>query len=161
MIPRAIKILGMIVGVHLTVVSLLYITGFRPYHIESAGMEPTIARNEFVIGQLSETYRQHVSRFDIVVYMPPNAPKERYAKRVVGLPGEHVMIDGRGIEIDGKLIDLPVMINRDGLGIQRADMTLPRDAVFVLGDNTLKSYDSRYTGPVPLGNVLGTILFKK
>jgi signal peptidase I len=80
----------------------LYLSGFRIYRIPSSAMEPTIRKDEMVIGRLSEPYKDRVERFDIVVYRLPNAPGEIYAKRVAAMSGEHVVINKEGMSVGGQ-----------------------------------------------------------
>ena len=104
-------------------------------------------------------------RWDIVGF---NAPRDMYntigqhwMKRVVGLPGETVEVTGRGILINGKMIDRPAeagpyqAVDRwsqplGGPSKQAANgcwgrpITMASDEYFLLGDNTLESTDARF-----------------
>ncbi len=77
---------------------------------------------------------------------------DRYLiKRVIGLPGERVTIDGGILLIDGKTFSEPwwsAATRPDGV------WTIPADSWFVLGDNRPHSHsDSRSTGPVRTGDL--------
>jgi len=141
---------------------LLYLAGFRVYRFPTAGMQPTIQNGEMAVGRLSDGYRDKISRFDIAVYnFNFQGSNELYAKRVIGLPGERITIDALGVKINGQPITLPNAVNLGGLKITPCDLKIPSDAIFVLGDNTANSVDSRYHVPTPKKDVVGHLVFKK
>ena len=63
--------------------------------------------------------------------------------------------------IDGQRLSLPSAVTAAGLGLKKCDLLIPANAVFVLGDNTLNSMDSRHLGPIPIGELIGRVVFKK
>lgn len=154
-------IFAIAIGIYYSVFGLLYIVGYRWYYFPTGSMEPTIEKDSHVVGRLSTSYRNHIQRFEIAIFIPKEAPKEVYAKRVIGLPGEHVTVADDSVAINGVKLELPSAVNRTGLGMKKCDLTVPADAIFVLGDNTTRSFDSRYTGPVQIQSVIGYIVFKK
>jgi signal peptidase I len=122
-------------------------------------------------------------RGDVVVFKVPRViwdpNKPIYIKRAVGLPGETIRIDGR-LKVAGELVDSPDFfahqeyINEvdlrshdfdrepyidyagNGFSTDRIlDVRVPTDALYVLGDNTDSSLDSRYWGAVPIGHLKG------
>lgn len=154
-------IFAITIGVYYSVFGILYIIGYRWYSFPSGAMEPTIEKNGHAVGRLSTSYRNHIQRFEIAIFIPKESPKEIYAKRVIGLPGEHVIVTDGSVAINGVKLELPSAVDRAGLGTRKCDMIVPTDAIFVLGDNTTRSFDSRYVGPVQIQNVIGYIVFKK
>ncbi|XP_065854127.1 uncharacterized protein [Euphorbia lathyris] len=73
------------------------------------------------------------SHGDVIVFCSPLNHKERFIKRIIGLPG-------------------------DWIGTQSGDMEkVPEGRCWVEGDNLLSSMDSRYFGPVPLGLIKGRV----
>jgi signal peptidase I len=155
--------LGFVVAVaaYYAACGILYAAGFRWYRFPYAAMEPTISKGEHAFGRLSQNYRDHISRFDIAIYVLNGSPTDIYAKRVIGLPGEHIVITRAGVMINSVKLDLPSMMNVQGLVLKPCDVTIPADSIFVLGDNTPQSLDSRFIGPTPKQNVIGRIIFKK
>jgi signal peptidase I len=154
-------ILGALAGAYLLSFGILYLAGYRVYRIPGMSMQPTILKDEMVIGRLSESYRDRMARFDIAIYRTPQVPGEFYAKRIVGLPGERLVIDQSGVSIDGKKVSLPAAVTTDGLRLKQSRLVIPADSVFVLGDFTANSMDSRYLGPIPNRDVIGYLVFKK
>ena len=108
-------------------------------------------------GNLVLNARRHIIVFK---YPDPNinAPSKDYIKRVVGLPGDRVEIDRQGIlYINGVPLYEPY-IAEPPLS-EFAPRTVPKDSLFVLGDNRNNSADSRYWGWMPLKNLKGQAVF--
>lgn len=86
--------------------------------------------------------------------------KMSYIKRVIGLPGDHIVIadDGFVYRNDERLNENYLkdgMTNQAGIYI---DVVVPEDSVFVMGDNRLESKDSRYFGCIPKSKINGYVL---
>ncbi|MBR4759036.1 MAG: signal peptidase I [Lachnospiraceae bacterium] len=111
------------------------------------------------------TYRSHEpKRFDVVVFPYAYDAKTYYIKRVIGLPGETVYIDGDGV----------IYINEEKLeenygnevildgGLATGFVFLGSDEYFVLGDNRNHSTDSRdpSVGPVKRDSIIGRAAFR-
>ena len=88
--------------------------------------------------------------------------EEVYIKRVIGLPGETVSFEDGYVLIDGEPIEEDYL-DRQGITYQYMtdSFTVPEGNVFVMGDNRLYSYDSRFWDYpyVPFENVRMTYLF--
>ncbi|HEX7081715.1 MAG TPA: signal peptidase I [Gammaproteobacteria bacterium] len=86
----------------------------EPYHIPSGSMIPTLEIGDFIFvdkfayGVRLPLFDVEVldggepARGDVVVFRPPWAPEERWIKRVVGLPGDRIVIRGDRIWINGR-----------------------------------------------------------
>jgi signal peptidase I len=91
-------------------------------------------------------------------------------KRVVGLPGESILINKDGISIDGRQITKTLPVNYDLTALDNGyyavdtPLKLGNNEIFVLGDNSSLSDDSRYWGPISRKYVVGRfvrILFRE
>lgn len=137
---------------------LIKFVGQRTEVIGSS-METTLSdRDNLILDKIS--YRMHdPNRFDVVVFPFRNGENKSYIKRIIGLPGETVMIDINGtIYIDGtELIESygREVINNPGNAIN--EIVLGADEYFVLGDNRNNSEDSRFSdvGPVKRSEIIG------
>lgn len=115
-------------------------------------------------------------RWDVVAFHYPPEPATIYLKRIVGLPGEEVVIGDDGVlVVDGKRLEPPAAISwlhytlfsgdpssraLDGdplWGDPRRPMKLADDEFFMLGDHTYRALDSRFWGPVKREAVVGTM----
>lgn len=99
-------------------------------------------------------------RGDIIVFEPPTAvPSTKpYIKRVIGLPGDTVVIRNGSVFVNDVELDEPYI--EDGITTCRgerqcAPVEVPEGTVYVLGDNREDSSDSRAFGPVPIDNIIG------
>lgn len=100
-------------------------------------------------------------RGDIVVVQPPVATTEPYIKRVIGLPGERVTFREGLVFIDGMALTEPYIegaITSCMYG-PWCSLTVPEDAVFVLGDNREDSTDSRSFGTITYDHIIGQAVF--
>ncbi len=113
--------------------------------VEGSSMSPTLSDGDNLIVD-KITYRfSDPKRFDVVVFPYQHAKRTYYIKRIIGLPGEEVLIDTEGnIYINGQILEedygAEVILNQG-----RADIPikLGDDEYFVLGDNRNNSSDSR------------------
>ena len=99
-------------------------------------------------------------RGDVVVFIYPENPKKDFIKRLVAIEGETVEIENGTIFVDGQpLLDTVFSqryyYNRGEFGQEGSKILVPKDSIFVLGDNSASSQDSRFWGFVPRKNILG------
>jgi signal peptidase I len=99
---------------------------------------------------------------DIVVFKFPEDPKKDFIKRVVAVAGDTVEIRNKKVYVNEKLQDLEQAIHLDPQvqrsGSRRDNLpptTVPKDSIFVMGDNRDYSYDSRFWGFVDLKALKG------
>jgi signal peptidase I len=174
-----------------TVVVALFLLTFvlQPFLIPSESMEHTLLVGDFLLvnkqifapagapGSLERLilpYRE-VQRGDIVVFHHPSPPL--LIKRVVGLPGDHIRMEDRRVEVNGVALDEPYATfepaatdpSRDNFParlytdpninpdwwramqklVRNGELVVPQGMYFMLGDNRNHSEDSRFWGLVP------------
>jgi len=158
--------------VKIVVISLVIIIPIRyfliqPFYVKGASMEPNFYDHEYLI--IDEiTYRfNEPQRGDIVVFRYPRNPQEYFIKRMIGLPGESVLIKDGAVTIfnkanpDGLSLDesyLPEGLKTYGSSEEKVE--LGADEYFVLGDNRNSSKDSRSFGPVNRSFITGRVLLR-
>jgi signal peptidase I len=156
----------------LALVMIIFV--FQSYVVDGSSMEPTLQNGNRVFilklpktisGIRSKTYIP--PRNEVIVFKKPSNPSEQLIKRVIGLPGDHVVVKNNQITIYNS--DSPDGFNPDantdyGENLSptsgSVDITVGRDELFVLGDNREPggSLDSRSgLGLVPADNVIGTL----
>lgn len=161
--------------VPLAIVLFIHAFIFQPYHVIGSSMQPTLQESNYLIiskiGQtvagLSRAFGNNSSiyipkRGEIVVFHFPKEPSRVFVKRVIGLPGDRVVVKGGKVAVYNK--DYPDGFNPDA-GYETANVitTIDTDAtvnpgnVFVIGDNRLpgESYDSRDWGELPSSYIVG------
>lgn len=130
--------------------------------------------NYLIIDEISLRFRDP-QRGDVIVFKTPPTGLELqrlplnktvyYIKRVIGLPGETIEIDGDNVKIynadnpNGRLLDEPYTYINKLIPSQFSDMKLKvdlkDDEYFVMGDNRHNSSDSRLWGVLPKENIIG------
>ena len=113
--------------------------------IPSASMEPTIMTGDRLIGNRLAYINSDPQRGDIVIFLYPDNESEYFIKRVIGLPGETVMIRDGKVYIDDASapLDESAYLRTTPLG-DFGPYEVPEGAYFMMGDNRNNSMDSRY-----------------
>ena len=76
---------------------------------------------------------------------PPPAPDQAFLKRLIGLPGEFVAVEGGVVRIDGVALAEPYLLDPP---TYTGAWDLAEDEYLVLGDNRNDSSDSHLWGPI-------------
>jgi signal peptidase I len=96
-------------------------------------------------------------RQQIIIFKPPFAPDQPdYVKRVIGLPGDTVDIHDGAVWINGKRLVENYTLGPTEPYEMKVPYKVPPNCYFVMGDNRTNSYDSRFWGPVPRKDIIGT-----
>ena len=126
--------------------SYLFITfvGQRT-EVQGSSMEATLSNgDQLIVDKISYRFRDP-KRYDIIVFPFHYEDNTFYIKRIIGLPGETIQIDGEGnIWVNGEILEESYgreMIRDPGLAAE--PITLGEDEYFVMGDNRNNSSDSR------------------
>jgi signal peptidase I len=167
---------------------------FEPFRIPSDSMMPTLLDGDFIfVNKFTYGLRLPVlnteivdlgapERGDVVVFRLPADPATNYIKRLVGLPGDHVLVRQKQVWINGEQVPLQLDGVYEGFGHTGAKIGLetlgnvthrtlyiperpsydyeaivPAGHYFFMGDNRDNSRDSRFpeVGFVPADNVVG------
>lgn len=123
--------------------------------VRGSSMSPGIHDGDrIVIDHLSYVLGD-VRRGDIVVLEYPLDPTVDYIKRVIGLPGDRIRIEGARVVVNGRSIDEPYVAAPDPR--THLDIEVQPGTYFVMGDNRRHSSDSREFGLVPRENLVGKV----
>ena len=141
-----------------------------PFYVGSGSMEPTLhgcpgcSNDRLLINKLAYDFADP-KRGDIVLLEDQRGGNDPLIKRVVGLPGETLEIRQGKLFVNDDPLDEPYVRNDPcKRGYPRTcffgPRTIPKDHVFVMGDNRTSSVDSRFFGPVPEDDVIGEALVR-
>jgi signal peptidase I len=123
--------------------------------VRGSSMTPGIQDGDrILIDQLSYLLGE-AERGDIVVLQYPLDPSLDYIKRIVGLPGDELLIADGEVWVNGERLDEDYLEQADPY--TRLRVVVPEGHYFVLGDNRLHSSDSREFGEVPAALVRGKV----
>lgn len=132
----------------------------QPFYVKGASMEPTFKDNEYlIIDELS--YRLHEPRRGDVVVLRNPSLGEFLIKRLIGLPGDRLVINDGTITIystsypDGIKLDESPYLSTAVATFGNLDVTLGEKQYFVMGDNRSASLDSRSFGPITRKDIVG------
>lgn len=133
----------------------------QPFYVKGASMEPNFFDNEYlVVDEISYRFGEP-HRGDVVVLRNPRHESDFFIKRVVGLPGERIVITNSTVTIyntehpSGTLLDESAYLTPAVRTSGDEDVTLRSNELFVLGDNRESSLDSRYFGPITRKEIVG------
>jgi len=136
-------------------VLVLYVGVFHLSVVRGSSMTPSIHDGDRILIDPLTFLLQGVQRGDIVVLKYPLDPSVDYIKRVVGLPGDEIVIEGGQVWVNGRRLDEPYVGDPDPFCSLRTHVRPAH--YFVLGDNRLRSCDSREFGQVPQDYVRGKV----
>ena len=168
----------------------------EPFHIPSSSMVPTLLIGDFIlVNKYDYGVRLPVlhtkiikvgepKRGDVAVFRYPNDPSVDYIKRIIGLPGDHIVYRNKTLYINGVVMQHDALgpytgpdadgaaLSREHLGSvthevltvpgmysNEGEWTVPEGEYFAMGDNRDNSSDSRYWGFVPEQNLVGRAFF--
>ena len=120
--------------------------------VDGFSMLPTLKDGEFVlVNKLSYRFGA-VDRGDIIVFHFPINPKEELIKRVIGLPGDHVVIQNQQVTVNDQVLNETYIAAEP---LYSGEWTITDGHLFVLGDNRNDSSDSHAWGLLPYENIVG------
>ena len=172
----------------------------EPFRIPSGSMMPTLVDGDFIlVSKFAYGLRLPVlhtkvievgepQRGDVVVFRFPEDPRIDFIKRVVGVPGDHVVYKNKQLTINGQVQEQVLQGEYIGRGATErmsgasvrsetlgeikhrilvnyspfdkdVDFVVPEGEYFVFGDNRDNSRDSRFWGTVPEANLVGKAFF--
>ena len=152
---------------------------FQSYQVDGPSMQTTLMNNDrLIVWKVPRTiarithhpYIPH--RGDVIVFVESgltefgSSGSKQLIKRVIGLPGDHVVVTGGAITIYNKEHpngfnpdkNLPFgHVTEDTSDERDIDITLDKNQLFVCGDNRPNSLDSRTFGPIDANQVVGKL----
>lgn len=152
-----------------------------PYVVSGASMEPTFDNWDYLITDRISYDLTTPERGDVIVFCLPGTgecslfkrlfstswtPPRTLIKRVIGLPGETVDVEGTQVRIvntehpEGFVLNEPYLAAENLGGPTGVRVTLHDDEYFVMGDNRRVSSDSRVWGTLPKDNIIGHVLLR-
>lgn len=130
----------------------------QPFLVDGASMSPNLETGHYLLIDKVSYHFKEPARGDVVVFKFPGDTSKYFIKRIIGLPGERVIVRGTNTTItktDGKTIHIAEPFVALLSETDSKDITLAKDEYFVMGDNRAKSYDSRFWGALPKEDITG------
>ena len=123
--------------------------------VDGLSMVPTLRDGEFVLVNRLAYRFGTPSRGDIVVFRSINQVDLDLIKRIIGVPGDRIIIGGGKVVVNGVTQNEPYINAEPSYS---GEWTVPDGHLFVLGDNRNDSSDSHAWGLLPVQNVIGKAL---
>ncbi len=120
--------------------------------VDGYSMRPTLEDGEFVLVNRLAYRFGPVQRGDIIVFHYPSDPRQELIKRIIGLPGDQVVIREGKVMVNGQELTETYIAAAPAYN---GDWLIFDGYLFVLGDNRNDSSDSHSWGLLPLENVIG------
>lgn len=151
----------------LAIWALLAMTGMmKIYSVPTNAMATFLSKGDHIIAERFSLLGEMPERGAVVTFTTEgikspymsHSPPVIYIKRLIGLPGDRLEFKGDILHVNDK----PVSEYFDANGITYQPLmslapgksvTVPKDHLFVMGDNSGNSSDSRYWGPLPVENL--------
>ncbi len=144
-----------------SILMVLYAFVIQPHEVSGQSMFPTFKDKEFLLSYLIDVKRNNYKRGDVVVFHSPVEAEKLYIKRVIGLPGDNVMVLDGGVYLNGTRLDESAYLGsevRTSGGqamIEGQELSVPEGYILVMGDNRPHSSDSREWGVLDKKKVVG------
>ncbi len=134
----------------------------QPFLVSGSSMAPNFENGDYVLVDELTYHLRTPARGEVVVFHDPQDLSTYFIKRVIGLPGERVVIKNDTVTVFNQEHQNGLTLNEsylpNGTGTTGTyNFTLSSSTYLVLGDNRPFSYDSRMWGPLPKGDVVGLV----
>jgi signal peptidase I len=142
-------------AVSVVIITFLY----QPVRVEGTSMLPRLEDHDRLFINKFVYRISAIHRSDVVVFHYPRDPEKSYIKRVIALPGDRLAIEHGRVWVNGKPLREPYVPDEYRDTRSMAEMVVPADTYFVMGDHRSISSDSREFGPVDRDLIYGKAVF--
>ena len=147
---------AVVVLVALFLALLLKVYVAEAYMIRGKSMKPTFGDGQRVMVQ---KVLYEIERGDIIIFSSKNDPNKDLIKRVVGLPGDKVLVKGNGVVlVNGDVVQESYI--RKGSRDRHGPVVVEESTYFVLGDNRPESQDSRTFDSIEADSIKGKVILR-
>lgn len=151
--------------------TVCFFLAFKTRQVDGVSMVPTLEDKERLLVRRTTTF----NRYNLITFEPADKPGESYVKRIIGLPGDHLHLEGNHLYLSSEdALSLPehpeasqlpdgtikVLVSPEVVAKLQNLTTIPQGEYFVLGDNRNHSRDSREMGLINAGQIEGRVVFR-
>lgn len=154
-----------VIVVSMSIFIVVYLFLMQPHQVKGNSMYPTFHDGEYLMTDKLSYKRREPNRGEVIVFKAPVNESFDFIKRVIGVPGDTVMVKEGHVYLNGQLLAEPYLppdyVTRAGTFMHEGvEVTVPENNILVMGDNRGHSSDSREWGFVPDGNIVGRAFFR-
>ncbi|MBI3385507.1 signal peptidase I [Candidatus Gottesmanbacteria bacterium] len=149
----------------MAILVMIYLFVMSPQEIKGASMEPSFFNGEFILTNkiLYKVLDPH--RGDVVIFKAPTDKEIDYIKRIIGLPGDTVLLKDNKVYVNGTPVQEPYLrpetvIFGGSFLREGQQVTVPLGKYFVMGDNRPHSSDSREFGLIAKEDFIGKAILR-
>ncbi len=144
---------------------VVYLFIITPNQVKGASMEPSFKSGDYILTSRVTYKLRRPDRGDVVVFKAPKNPDIEYIKRIIGLPGDKILIENGQVYVNGQALPeqytaAATNLWEGGFIKEGTTIIVPDGYVFVMGDNRPRSSDSREFGPVPVESIIGQVFYR-
>jgi signal peptidase I len=132
---------------------------YQPVRVEGTSMLPRLEDRDRLFINKFVYHLSAIERGDVVVFRYPRDLEKSYIKRVIALPGDTLRVDLGHVYVNGNLLHEPYVPPEYRDNRSLAEMVIPADSYFMMGDHRSISSDSRDFGPVDRSLIYGKAVF--
>ena len=132
---------------------------YQPVKVEGTSMAPGLEDQERIFINKFVYSWEPIERGDIVVFRYPRDTSKSYIKRVIGVAGDRVRIEGGRVYVNGRALGEDYVPSDYSDSGSYPETLVPPGTYFVLGDHRNMSNDSREFGPVEQKYIYGKAVF--
>ncbi|MBW7473208.1 signal peptidase I [Paenibacillus oenotherae] len=156
---RELRDWGVSLSVAVVAALLIQNYAFAQTEVRNVSMQGTLYEGQRLIEDKITYHFYSPERGEIVIINGPEADK-RLIKRVIGLAGDVLDLRDGKVYINDTLLEEPYVRGETLPSSVAFPFTVPADSVFVMGDNRMRSEDSRTIGAIPLTSIEGRAIFR-
>ena len=160
--PRTLPVLSVWLRdlvVSLAISAFIIVFLYQPVKVEGTSMMPSLDDQERIFVNKYVYRLEPIQRGDIVVFRYPRDPSKSFIKRVIGLAGDRIRIEGGEVFVNGQGLEEDYVPPAYADQRSYSEIVVPPHSYFVLGDHRTMSNDSRDFGPVDVGYIYGKAVF--
>ncbi|MGD0939390.1 MAG: signal peptidase I [Terracidiphilus sp.] len=132
---------------------------YQPVRVEGTSMLPRLEDQDRLFINKFVYHFSSIERGDVVVFHYPLDPEKSYIKRVIAVPGDRLEIDRGTVWVNGRRVFEPYVPAEYRDSRSYAEIVVPDDSYFMMGDHRSISSDSREFGPVMRSLIYGKAVF--
>jgi len=145
--------------ISLAISAFVIIFLYQPVKVEGVSMMPSLEDQERIFVNKFVYRLEPIERGDIVVFRYPHDLSKSYIKRVIGMAGDRIRIDGGHVYVNDQALDEDYVPPAYADFRSFPETTVPEHYFYVLGDHRSMSSDSREFGPVSQSLIYGKAVF--
>jgi len=151
------------------VLSMIYLFLAFPEVVYGASMEPNFYTGERILVEKVTKHFKKFERGEIIVLHPPGNGSVDYIKRIVGIPGDSIKIkdcsvfisrDGDKFKLEEPYLEKNTCTSATGALREGRSEKIGDNLYFVMGDNRIRSADSRIFGEIDKERIVGRVVFR-